>query len=207
MHRHATPYHVHMRESDALFIPKRWWHEVRGLSGPSISVNYWFHTYADYLPDVENLFSSGWLSFTISEKKSIITQVAKLLFEHNCPNYVFERMPFTLIQVAIRFNMIEVVEQLLSHPGTELNLTPFYCSPLLLAIAFEHQDILALLLKNKTIHASINKEFPGYGCTPFALATEIGHSGIIKQLIAGGATEPVKMACNNKVAIDHAPAQ
>ena len=100
-------------------------------------------------------------------------------------------MPFTLIQVAIRFNMIDVVEQLLSHPSTELIHTPFYCSPLLLAIVFEHQDILALLLKNKTIHASINKTFPGYGCTPLAIATEIGHLGIIKQLTACGATSSV----------------
>ena len=184
IHRHATPYHVHMRESDALFIPKRWWHEVRGLSGPSISVNYWFHTNTDYLPEVENLFSSEWMSYGMAEKKSIITQVAKLLFQHNCPNYVFERMPFTLIQVAIRFNMIDVVEQLLSHPNTELIFTPFYCSPLLLAIVFENQDILRFLLKNKTIQASINKEFPGSGGTPFKLATETGHSGIIELLIA-----------------------
>jgi ankyrin repeat protein len=84
--------------------------------------------------------------------------------------------------------MIDVVEQLLSHPKTELIHTPFYCSPLLLAIVFEHQEILALLLKNSTIQASINNEFPGYGCTPLALATEIGHLGSINQLIACGAT-------------------
>jgi len=188
MHRHATPYHVHMRETDALFIPKHWWHEVRGLSGPSISVNYWFHTHKDYLPEVENLFSSEWMSYGIPEKELIIIQVAKLLLQHNCPNYVFGRMPFTLIQVAIRFNMIDVVEQLLSHPKTELHLTPFYCSPLLLAIVFEHQEILALLLKNGSIHASINSEFAGYGCNPLTLATEIGHLGIIKQLKTCGAT-------------------
>jgi hypothetical protein len=188
VHRHATPYHVHMRETDALFIPKHWWHEVRGLSGPSISVNYWFHTNADYLPEVERLFSSEWMSYTIPEKKSIIFQVSKLLLQQNCPNYVFERMPFTLIQVAIRFSVIEVVEQLLSHPSTELILTPFYCSPLLLAIVFMHDDVLALLLKNSIIRASINKEFPGYDCTPLALATEVGDPDIIKQLIACGAT-------------------
>ena len=187
IHRQATPYHAHMRASDALFIPKRWWHEVRGLSGPSISVNYWFHTNPDYLPEVENLFSSEWMRYSIPEKKSIIHQVSKLLLEHNCPNYVFERMPFTLIQVAIRFNMIDVVERLLSHPNTELIQTPFYCAPLLLAIVFEHHEILALLLKNSSIHASINKQFPGYACTPLTLATEIGHAGIIQQLIAGGA--------------------
>ena len=186
-HRHATPYHVHMRETDALFIPKHWWHEVRGLSGLSISVNYWFHTYSDFLPDVENLFSSEWMSYTLPEKKLIITRVAALLLQHHCPNYVFERMPFTLIQVAIRFNMIDVVKQLLSHPKTELHRTPFHCSPLLLAIVFEHQDILALLLENPSIRASINTAFSGYACTPLTLATEMGHSGVIKQLIAGGA--------------------
>lgn len=191
LHRQATPYHVHMRETDALFIPKRWWHEVRGLSGPSISVNYWFHTNADYIPEVERLFSNEWMSHTIPEKKAIIFQVSSLLFQHNCPNYVFERMPFTLIQVAIRFNLIEVVRQLLSHPSTELINTPFYCCPLLLAIVFEHHDILALLLKNSIIRASINREFPGYGFTPLILAGEIGHPGIIKQLIACGATESI----------------
>ncbi|MCX7114340.1 MAG: cupin-like domain-containing protein [Gammaproteobacteria bacterium] len=187
-HRHATPYHVHMRETDALYIPKRWWHEVRGLSGPSISVNYWFHTNAHCLPEVERLFSSEWMSYTLPEKESIIVQVSKLLLQHDCPNYVFERMPFTLIQVAIRFNMIEVVKQLLAHPCTELTLTPFYCSPLLLAIVFEHHDILEILLKNSVIHASINQKFPGYDCTPLALANEIGDSSMIKQLIACGAT-------------------
>ena len=187
IHRQATPYHVHMRETDALFIPKHWWHEVRGLSQSSISVNYWFHTNTDYLPEVENLFSSDWLSYPIAKKKSILIEVARLLFQHNCPNYVFERMPFTLIQVAIRFNMIEVVEQLLTHPSTELILTPFYCSPLLLAIVFEHQDILDILLKNRIIHASINKEFANYGCTPLTLATDIGHSCIIKLLKTHGA--------------------
>lgn len=187
IHRHATPYHVHMRETDALFIPKHWWHEVRGLSGSSISVNYWFHTNKDYLPEVEKLFSSEWMSYGIPKKKSIILQVTKLLLQHNCPNYVFGRMPFTLIQVAIRFNMINVVQELLSHPKTELNVTPFYCSPLLLAIVFEHQEILALLLKNSTIKASIHNEFAGYGYTPLALATEIGHLGIIEQLKACGA--------------------
>ena len=189
VHRNATPYHVHMRETDALFIPKLWWHEVRGLSGPSISVTYWFHTNTDYLPEVESLFSSEWMSFTIPEKKSIIFQASKLLFQHHCPNYVFERMPFTLIQIAIRFNMIEVVEQLLSHPLTELTLTPFYCPPLLLAIVFEHHEILALLLKNKIIRASINTKFPGYGCTPLTVATEMDHLGIIKQLMACGAAQ------------------
>ena len=186
-HRHATPYHVHMRETDALFIPKHWWHEVRGLSESSISVNYWFHTNQDYLPEVEDLFSSEWMGYDIAKKESIIIQVAKLLLQHNCPNYVFGRMPFTLIQVAIRFNMIDVVQQLLSHPKTELNFTPFYCSPLLLAIVFEHQEILAILLENSTINASINNEFVGYGCTPLALATEVGHLGVIKQLKACGA--------------------
>lgn len=188
IHRQATPYHVHMRETDALFIPKHWWHEVRGLSESSISVNYWFHTNTDYLPEVENLFSREWMSYPIAKKKTLIIEVATLLFQHNCPNYVFERMPFTLIQIAIRFNMIDVVEQLLSHPNTELNHAPFYCSPLLLAIVFEHEDILALLLKNRTIHASINQAFPSYGCTPLTLATEMGHSGIVKQLKACGAT-------------------
>ena len=91
-------------------------------------------------------------------------------------------MPFTLIQLAIRFGMIDVVEQLLSHPRTELVDTPFYCSPLLLAIIFEHQDILALLLKNSTIQATVNSEFFGYGYTPLSLATEIGHVGMINQL-------------------------
>jgi len=87
--------------------------------------------------------------------------------------------------------MIDVVEQLLSHPRTELVDTPFYCSPLLLAIIFEHQDILALLLKNSTIQASINNEFFGYGVTPMSLASEIGHIGMIKQLSAYGANEYV----------------
>ena len=187
-HRHATPYHVHMRETDALFIPKHWWHEVRGLAKSSISVNYWFHTNADYLPEVEALFSNEWINYTVPKKKSVLSQVVKLLLQHNCPNYVFERMPFTLIQIAIRFNMIDVVQQLLSHPATELNRLPFYCSPLLLAIVFEEADILALLLKNQAIQASINQEFFGYGCTPLTLATEIGHLGIIKQLTACGAT-------------------
>ncbi len=187
-HRKATPYHVHMRETDALFIPKHWWHEVRGLSGPAISVNYWFHTLADSLPEVNNLFSSEWMSYSIPEKKSILKKVLKLLLQHNCPNYVFESMPFTLIQVAIRFNMIDVVQQLLSHPDTELTLMPFYCSPLLLAIAFEQEEMLALLLKNSTIHALINEKFPGYAFTPLTLANETGHAGIIKQLIAGGAS-------------------
>ena len=187
VHRHATPYHAHMRETDALFIPKHWWHEVQGLAGPSISVNYWFHTHTDYLPDVEDLFSSEWLSYNIPEKQAIIIQVANLLLQYNCPNYVFGRMPFTLIQVAIRFNMLDVVEKLLSHPDTELVHTPFYCSPLLLAIVFEQHEILALLLKNSTIHATVNNEFFGYGCTPLALATELSHVGIIKQLRACGA--------------------
>ena len=70
VHRYATPYHVHMHETDALFIPKHWWHEVRGLSGPSISVNYWFNTHPDYFPDVENLFSSDWGSSSIPAKKN-----------------------------------------------------------------------------------------------------------------------------------------
>jgi len=187
MHRHATPYHVHMRETDALFIPKHWWHEVRGLSGSSISVNYWFHTNADYLPDVESHFSSEWMSYSIPEKEALIFQVSTLLFQHNCPNYVFERMPFTLMQVAIRFNLIEVIEKLLLHPRTELCHAPFNCSPLFLAIVFEHQAILALLLKNRIIRGTINNEFPGYGCTPLALAVETGHSGIVKQLIECGA--------------------
>lgn len=83
--------------------------------------------------------------------------------------------------------MLEVVELLLSHPNTELVHTPFYCSPLLLAIVFEHEEILALLLKNNTIHATINNAFFGYECTPLALATELGHGGIIQQLSACGA--------------------
>lgn len=144
-YQQATPYHVHVREADVLFIPKRWWHEVRSLSSTSISVNHWFPVNSVALPEVDRLFSDAWMTFTEDEKKSSIFQALPWLLHYNQPNYVSEKMPFTLLQLAIRFDVSEVAERLIKHPLIDLARSPCYCHPLLLAKVFDRQDILAML--------------------------------------------------------------
>lgn len=144
-YQQATPYHVHLFAGDVLFIPKRWWHEVRSLSSTSISVNHWFPASPVALPEVDQLFSDAWMAFTVDEKKASITQALSWLLHYNQPNYVSEKMPFTLLQLAIRFDVPDVVEKLIKHPDIDLENSPCYCHPALLARVFERQDILAML--------------------------------------------------------------
>jgi hypothetical protein len=145
MYENATPYHAYLRESDVLFIPKRWWHEVRSLASTSISVNYWFPENPIRLPEVDALFSDAWRTFSLEEKKLAITEALPWLLHYNQPNYVSEKMTFTLLQLAVRFDVHDVVKKLIVHPLLEKEQWPCYCSPQLLARVFDRQDILKTL--------------------------------------------------------------
>lgn len=184
----TTPYHVHVQPGDALYIPKGWWHEVRGLSKPTISVNYWFLKQVEGNPYIDTLFSQkSWLKSSLTEKQNAINEASKRLIQINNPNYVSVKIPFTLLQIAIQFNLIEAVERLLEHEKTELKLAPYACTPLFLSIAFGHLNIMRLLLKNPNIACLINQPFEGYGYTPLTLAAEHGHLEILNELVRMGA--------------------
>jgi ribosomal protein L16 Arg81 hydroxylase len=41
---HATPYKYRLGPGDLLYLPPKWWHEVRTIEN-SISINYWWHRF------------------------------------------------------------------------------------------------------------------------------------------------------------------
>lgn len=175
--RHATPYHSKITAGDALFIPKGWWHDIRTLSSPSISVNFWLAN-VEIIPEIENLIMGTF--FKKNSDKNIIIQCAKILINLNKPNYLI-RDQSTSLQLATTFNLVNIVKLLLTHPAIEPNITSISnrYTPLYLAIKFGNLEILDLLIKHKSIN--IYEPFIN-GQTPLSLAQEEKRLHIITRL-------------------------
>ncbi|NZA28402.1 cupin-like domain-containing protein [Luteimonas sp. SJ-92] len=72
-----------LEPGDAIFIPSMWWHQVEGLDGFNVLVNYWWSSMPAYVPTpMHALYHAIW---TIRDRPEREKQAWREVFEH----YVF----------------------------------------------------------------------------------------------------------------------
>ena len=183
--KNATPFQVKVSAGDVLFIPTAWWHEVRSLSTPSISVSHWFVDQSNLIPEIEDIISSS-LALYDGKESNVFVDCVKQLIQYSKPNYITSSTE-TILQIAVLFHFTESVRLLLESPLIKPNYTLINSAftPFFLVIKFGYFDLLDLFIKHKDI--DVNAVFPNSGYSPLTLAAAEGHTKIFNRLIAAGA--------------------
>ena len=183
----ATPFQARLCPGDVLFLPRCWWHDVRGNADtPTISVNYWFYDKRERISAVDELIDSIWPVIHASNVEEVILDCVAILLQLDKPNYVTMSY-YNILQCAIFFHATDAVKLLLAHPLLDPNFVELgrAYTPLFLAIKFGYLDILNLLLEHKDIE--INHVFHNVNETPLSLAISAGRNEIIERLLEAGA--------------------
>ncbi|HLP35080.1 MAG TPA: cupin-like domain-containing protein [Amoebophilaceae bacterium] len=71
-----------LKPGDVLYIPQGWWHDIRSLT-PSISVNFWWITWSDFIKET---LGEIWFGLTqkeqVDKRNSYLQQIKQKLFRN-----------------------------------------------------------------------------------------------------------------------------
>ncbi len=203
-----APWVITVRPGDVLFMPAYFWHDVRSIT-PSISVNAWLDIEPETSRDVEeqklekiiekNLFNVK-NAFSLQELNQGLQE---FLNQGGNPNFVSYFLRNTsILNMAVAFNLPDMVEILLAHPKIRPNevLAGYPYSPFCLAVEFGFLDIITLFLQHKEI--SPNHVFSSIGYTPLTLSAEKGHLAVLKLLLQLDNVDPCEPDLNGNTSLE-----